>query len=119
MSPLIVAGICLSLVFHVLDQGTDIFAVVLFYFEGNLWASALTFGYVYNENIRSIMNIYNYHIKIQLLTLHSYFRFVMLPGFCIGLAELKRFCAKELSLFKSIGYILLSPLWVIVIHLYR
>ena len=42
MSPFIVTGIILSLLSHVLDQGTDIFAVVLFYFEGNIWASVLT-----------------------------------------------------------------------------
>jgi len=88
MSPFIVTGIVLSLLSHVLDQGTDIFAVVLFYFEGNIWASVLTLG------------------------------FVMLPGICIGLAEMKRFCAKDLSLLKAIGYILFSPLWAIVIHLY-
>ena len=43
----------------------------------------------------------------------------MLPGICIGLAEMKNFCAKDLSLLKAIGYILFTPLWAIVIHLYR
>lgn len=88
MAALIVVGILLSLVSHVLDQGTDVFAVVLFYFEQNYWASILTFG------------------------------FVMLPGICIGLAEMKNFCARDLSLLKAIGYILFTPLWAIVIHLY-
>ena len=46
MTPLIVVGILLSLISHILDQGTDIFAVVLFYVEGNIWAAILTFGYV-------------------------------------------------------------------------
>ena len=48
-----------------------------------------------------------------------YYRFVMLPGICIGLAEMKNYCVKDISLLKAIGYILFTPLWAIVIHLYR
>ena len=45
--------------------------------------------------------------------------FVLLPGFCIALSELRRsFCAEPLNLIKAIGYLALSPLWAIVIHFY-
>ena len=57
MSGLIVFGIILSLISHVLDQGTDVFAVVLFYFEQNYWAAILTFGYVFLQIIVNTGNI--------------------------------------------------------------
>ena len=57
MSGLIVFGIILSLISHVLDQGTDVFAVVLFYFEKNYWAAILTFGYVLLQIIVNTGNI--------------------------------------------------------------
>ena len=71
-------------------QGTDIFAAVLFYFEGYHAQSFITIGLVF------------------------------LPGFCIYISELRRsFCTKPcVSLPKAIGYLLFSPLWAIVIHIY-
>ena len=64
MAALIVVGILLSLVSHVLDQGTDVFAVVLFYFEQNYWASILTFGYDLVYNILNLTNII-YMIQVK------------------------------------------------------
>jgi len=82
-------GILLSLLLHIIDQGTDIFAAVLFYFEGHHTQSFITIGLVF------------------------------LPGFCICVSELRRsFCTKPCSLPKAIGYLLFSPLWAIVIHIY-
>ena len=71
-------------------QGTDIFAAVLFYFEGYHVQSFITIGLVF------------------------------LPGFCIYISELRRsFCTKPcVSVPKAIGYLLFSPLWAIVIHIY-
>jgi len=83
-------GILASLFLHIIDQGTDIFAAVLFYFEGYHAQSFITIGLVF------------------------------LPGFCIYISELRRsFCTKPcVSLPKAIGYLLFSPLWAIVIHIY-
>ena len=70
-------------------KATDIFAACLFYFEGLFYQSLLTI------------------------------LFVLLPGFCIAITELRRnFCSKPLSLIKAVGYLLLSPLWAIIIHFY-
>ena len=42
----------------------------------------------------------------------------MLPGICIGLAEMKNFCAKDLSLLKAIGYILFTILILFIAKTY-
>jgi len=82
-------GICASLVIHVLDQVTDVFAATLFYFEGNYWGAGVTLG------------------------------LVLLPGLCIGVTELRHFCSRgNSSLVKSLAYAFLSPLWAIILHLY-
>ncbi len=44
---------------------------------------------------------------------------VLAPGFFVFLSELKRCCCGKSNIFKAIAYLLLSPLWAIVIHLYR
>lgn len=86
----VVVGLCASLIIHVLDQATDVFAATLFYFEGSYWSAALTFG------------------------------LVVLPGFCVALSEIRHFCSRDVhSLIKATLYLTLSPIWAIVVHLYR
>lgn len=90
MSGLTAFGIVLSLLLHIFDQATDVFAAFLFYVEGHYVAACITLGLVF------------------------------LPGFLIFVAELKRsFCsARPINFLKAVGYLLLSPLWAVVIHLY-
>lgn len=83
-----VLGIVLSLILHVLDQATDVFAAFLFFLEGEIVPAIFTLA------------------------------FVFLPGFFIFCHELKRICAGKSNVFKALGYLTLSPLWAIVIHLY-
>ncbi len=45
--------------------------------------------------------------------------FVLAPGFFVFLSELKRMCCGKSNIFKALAYLLLSPFWAIVIHLYR
>ena len=105
-------GVVISLILHVLDQvkvleiyyylfnlklifqnwfqASDVFAGVLFYFEGHVFTSYITLALVF------------------------------LPGFCICLTELRQtFCSNNCSLFKALAYLLFSPLWAIIIHFYR
>ena len=106
-------GVVISLILHVLDQvsksledsllyfcqklnlqnwfqASDVFAGVLFYFEGHVFTSYITLALVF------------------------------LPGFCICLTELRQtFCSNNFSLFKALAYLLFSPLWAIIIHFYR
>lgn len=82
-------GLFFSLLIHVIDQSTDVFAAVLFYFEGHIYTSFITLALVF------------------------------LPGFCISITELRKtFCTDSCSFIKAIGYLLLSPLWAIIIHIY-
>ena len=87
--PKIVRRFAITLLF-LSKQATDIFAAILFYYEGHLFTSIITLAVVF------------------------------LPGFCIFVTELKRtFCSKPCAIFKATCYLLFSPLWAIVLHLYR
>ena len=71
-------------------QALDVFAATLFFFERNYWAAGLTFA------------------------------LVLFPGFCVGLFELRHFCSRGTkSLVKALAYCLLTPLWAIIVHMYR
>ena len=80
----------LNLILQNWFQASDVFAGVLFYFEGHVFTSYITLALVF------------------------------LPGFCICLTELRQtFCSNNCSLFKALAYLLFSPLWAIIIHFYR
>ncbi len=98
-------------VLHVADQATDVFAAFLFYVEGQLFIHKSA-----HEKLRSIPRCAPSGDPVASgLTL----AFVLAPGFFVFLCELKRMCCGKSNIFKAAGYLLLSPLWAIVIHLYR
>ena len=78
-----------SLFLQVLDQSSDVFVAFLYYIEGHLWSAIMT------------------------LTL------TFLPGVFIFVSEMRKMCSGRSNICIALGYLLFSPLWAIVLHLYR
>ena len=81
--------VILSLLLHVIDQATDVFASFLFFVEGDVISAGLTLG------------------------------FVFLPGVFIAICEFRRMLDGGSNVFKILAYALLSPFWAIIVHGYR
>ena len=94
-------------------QATDVFAAFLFYVEGDEHSICTQIKINPNNQLHSNFEPGDHVASGLTLAL------VLAPGFFVFLSELKRCCCGKSNIFKAIAYLLLSPLWAIVIHLYR
>ncbi len=83
------AFIVFLLLLHLADQATDVFSAVLFYLEGNCVAAGVTLALVF------------------------------MPGVFIFATEMALMCEGGSNIGRAVGYLFFSPLWAVVIHLYR
>ncbi|XP_040568177.1 uncharacterized protein [Lepeophtheirus salmonis] len=81
-------GLLLSLTIQILDQSTDAFSCILYYVEGQMCAAVATLVLIF------------------------------FPGAMIAYVELRGVCRGKGSVWKALAYLVLAPLWTIIIHLY-
>ena len=84
-----IVGLLVSVLLHLLDQASDVFVALLYWSEGRVLPAAFTL------------------------------LLVLVPGFFVFVCELKQTCLGRSSVLRAVAYLTLSPLWAVIVHLYR